>query len=417
VAVGKYSLFPYSILDSILDASVDALNALITQKELKSDENWLRPSYSQRGGLTVWDKERAFEGMTFMTLYRDEQYGASLIDITGRRVHSWHVAFSEVWPEADHVISQAPDEAIQIHGAHLYPNGDIVFNFESGNFPFGGGMVKIDYDSNLIWSLSENTHHSIYVDSDGNIWACAHKFHKLESEKFPHIKPPFIEDYILSISPDGRVKKRISMLEVIYQSRREGILFANAHHTAFVDQPDPLHLNDVEILNEKMAENFELFEPGDIMVSFRNIDTIAVIDPKSMLIKWSMTGPFLRQHDPDFLPNGNILVFDNRMDNNEGKDFGGSRILEIAPVSQKVIWSYEGTDDRPFFTDIYGKQELLPNGNVLVVESERGRVFEVTHDTEKRIVWEYVNKVKDGYVGNITQADRILEKWIDFLNY
>ena len=58
-----------------------------------------------------------------------------------------------------------------------------------------------------------------------------------------------------------------------------------------------------------------------------------------------MTGPFVRQHDPDFLPNGNLLVYDNR-----GGDpaCGGSRILEIEPATQKMVWRYDGCGETPF---------------------------------------------------------------------
>ena len=29
------------------------------------------------------------------------------------------------------------------------------------------------------------------------------------------------------------------------------------------------------------------------------------------MARWAMAGPFRRQHDPDLLPNGHIMVFDN----------------------------------------------------------------------------------------------------------
>jgi hypothetical protein len=76
-----------------------------------------------------------------------------------------------------------------------------------------------------------------------------------------------------------------------------------------------------------------------------------------------MTGPFLRQHDPDFLPNGHILLFDNRK-GGPGREFGFSRILEIDPATRRVVWSYVGSGQEPFYTDARGKQQPLPNGNV-----------------------------------------------------
>jgi hypothetical protein len=48
--------------------------------------------------------------------------------------------------------------------------------------------------------------------------------------------------------------------------------------------------------------------------SFRNINLIIVFDPDSGVVKWSQTGPWLRQHDPDFLSDGRLLIYDNRDD-------------------------------------------------------------------------------------------------------
>jgi hypothetical protein len=46
-----------------------------------------------------------------------------------------------------------------------------------------------------------------------------------------------------------------------------------------------------------------------------------------------------------------------------------------------------------FGTRDWGNLQPLPNGNVLVTESRRGRVFEVTRETPARVVWVYENVV------------------------
>ena len=53
---------------------------------------------------------------------------------------------------------------------------------------------------------------------------------------------------------------------------------------------DPTHLNNVEPLPRAMAAAFPQFAPGDLLVSLRNVNTIAVIDPHTKRLKWSMTG-------------------------------------------------------------------------------------------------------------------------------
>jgi hypothetical protein len=140
-----------------------------------------------------------------------------------------------------------------------------------------------------------------------------------------------------------------------------------------------------------------------------------VIDPRTGRTKWSIMGPFAKQHDADYLHDGRIMVFDNA-----GGDpaCGRSRILEIDPATQAVTWSYAGCGDGPRFdSPIRGMQQALPNGNVLVAESTGGRAFEVTR--EGRIVWEYVNAIGEiegrPRVGLVTHAERLPAEALTFL--
>ena len=46
-----------------------------------------------------------------------------------------------------------------------------------------------------------------------------------------------------------------------------------------------------------------------------------------------------------------------------------------------------------FYSEAWGEQQLLPNGNVLITESYGGRVFEVTREAQPRVVWSWVNHI------------------------
>jgi hypothetical protein len=52
-----------------------------------------------------------------------------------------------------------------------------------------------------------------------------------------------------------------------------------------------------------------------------------VVDPKTWLVRWAMSGPLMGQHDPDFLPDGHILVHDNRIAGALPR-FGNTRLVE-----------------------------------------------------------------------------------------
>jgi hypothetical protein len=125
-----------------------------------------------------------------------------------------------------------------------------------------------------------------------------------------------------------------------------------------------------------------------VLISMRTIDVIAILDMQTRRVDWAMTGMWIGQHDPTLLDNGHLLVFDNL-----GLDTG-SRVLEFDPFTQEIAWSYHGDAEHPFFSKFCGTNRRLPNGDVLVTETESGRAFEVTRDG--RIVWEFFNPFRAG---------------------
>ena len=88
-------------------------------------------------------------------------------------------------------------------------------------------------------------------------------------------------------------------------------------------------------------------------------------------------------HHASLLENGNILLFDN------GTSRKYSRVLEVNPGTEKIEWEYKAPNPESFYSETRGAAQRLPNGNTLITESHKGRVFEVTPD--KEIVWEFYN--------------------------
>jgi hypothetical protein len=173
-----------------------------------------------------------------------------------------------------------------------------------------------------------------------------------------------------------------------------------------------LHVNDIKILEKRVAGKFPLFKVGDIMVSMRNLNLIVVIDQSTKKIKWSMTGPYIRQHDPDFLDNGRISVYDNRSDYADGKILGGGRILSIDPVTRKVDTVYEGDSQNSFFSNLRGKHQYVLNGNILITEYDAGRIFEVAPSGE--VVWSYINRYDEDEVYRVSEGMRYAAHYSKF---
>lgn len=419
IAAGIYQLFPYDIVQRAITAG----QALQEERAIPANPYALAVEHD-KAGVTIHDPARSFDGYTFVTGFRDGEHKAMLLDMDGNVRHEWSVLFSAIWQDPPHRQHQNRDDLNVWHGAHLFPNGDILFNFESGGFPNGGGLVRLDKDSNVVWALPRNTHHDVHVAEDGMIYAASQHYHTEGLDGVHHLEPPYYEDTVLKIAPDGEVLDEFSILRALQESDFRGLLSvtyddafdAERRVTRNPASDDPTHLNSVDVLPAAWAARFPLFEAGDLLVSLRNINSVLVIDPDTRQAKWAMTGLFVRQHDAEFLANGNILLFDNRLGTGDDKR---SQILEIDPVAQRVVWRYQGDAEHPFFSNVRGKQQQLPNGNILVTDSESGRLFEVTREPEPRIAWEYYNRLTgpddQDKLGLITLGQRLAPEALTFI--
>ena len=132
----------------------------------------------------------------------------------------------------------------------------------------------------------------------------------------------------------------------------------------------------------------------EVLLSFREIGTLALLDLDREQVVWALRGPWLRQHDAEALPDGRMMVFDN-----EGHGGEVSRVLEFDPSTLQISWSYAGNPQHPFFSRVRSSEERLANGNTLITESDGGRLLEVTPGGET--VWEYVNPVRGGDQGDL----------------
>jgi len=355
------------------------------------------------------DPTLAQEGVTLVSSLWDGQNGMNLYDMNGEILHRWRVSFSEIWADTPEWPPQKiGDWDVDIHGMHLYPDGSVVFNFEYN------GLVKIDRCSRVLWKLAAETHHSVETDEAGNLWVPGRKKHSRRHPDYPILKAGVEEDLILQVSPEGKILRTIPVLESLLKSDLAGIIFIARAADLGNQLTDIGHLNSIDILSTAMAPAFPLFKAGDILISLRNLNLVAMMDPVTEKIKWWSIGSFIQQHDPDFLPNGQIGLFDNRgeAENPNGSAYRASRILAIDPVTREIKTLLASDERNILFTAIRGNQQFLPNGNILVTEWVAGRIFEVT--PEGNIAWQFIHRYNDEEVVQVSQAIRYDLSYGDF---
>lgn len=300
---------------------------------------------------------------------------AVLMDHAGRVLHRWRYPLRRLWPD----LAKDPEMAKLEYWrrAWLFPNGDLLGIYE------GLGIVKLDARSNVLWSRRGGFHHDLQVMDDGRIWVLDR-----DGKVIPRINPEegILEDFVTVLDPRGEVVKRFSILEAFERSRFAGLLGRMER------AGDVFHTNTLEVLDGRFADRDPAFRKGNVLLSVLKLDTLAVLDPDrgdGGEIVWARTGSWRRQHQPTFLDDGNLLMFDNR-----GPVGDRSRVIEVEPSTGKVVWQYGGTPGVDLFSKTLGSCQRLPNGNTLITESENGRALEVTRDG--RVVWELHNPSRAG---------------------
>jgi hypothetical protein len=326
-------------------------------------------------GVSVYRMDCAQPGLNLVTSGHAPE--ALLMDMEGKVLHRWAIDFASAFPDHDENAGLWNKRVYSTdfwRRTYLYPNGDLLAIFD------GYGIIKMDRDSGLIWANACGAHHDLFVDHDGLIYVLTRK-----PRKIPHFSEtvPVLEDFITVLDPDGTALKSVSVIEAFERSPYAPMLRRKPP-----DLPDLLHTNTVQVFDGSHEDASGIFRRGHVLISSRNIDVIAVIDLSEETVTWALTGQWVAQHEPTLLSDGNILLLDNQ------GHYGMSKVIDLDPVTQEIVWAYEGTPENGFYTETSGSTHRLANGNTLIVESNSGRAFEVAVDGE--IVWEYFNPERAG---------------------
>ena len=315
-------------------------------------------------GLIHHDEVQAYNG--FNLYIAGHAPKAYLIDMQGDLLHTWAYTFEEVWPER--YIPEDSIGHINWRRAYLYDNGDLLAIFE------GYGLIKINKNSELIWEFDGNAHHDLKVMENGDIYVLSRQAHVIPRI---HEIEPILEDFVTILDHNGNVKRQVSILEAAERSEFWPII-----NSLVKESGDLFHTNTLEYLDGSMEHISPFFKKGNILTCLRDIHALAIIDMDLEEIVWFKLGTWSGPHQPILLPNANIILFDN----NRFSDY--SRVLEIEPFTENIVWYYMANPPNSFFTEACGSVQPLPNGNILVIESQAGRAFEILRDGS--IVWEYI---------------------------
>jgi hypothetical protein len=345
------------------------------------------PARTDERGVTINDASRTSPGVTLYT--SGHEAAAYLLSMDGEVLHQWQRHFSDIWNESAAVKDPQPDSHVYMRKAMLAANGDLLALYEgAGDTPYGYGLVKLDKESNVIWSYLQSAHHDFDIAPDGRIFVLTQEIVDVPLPQLDHLVSPRLDDFVVILSSEGEEIRKIPLLAAVDTSDYRQLLFGISSFAL----ADALHTNSVHVITDQEARQFPYAKAGQLLISFREPSAIGVVDPDQDKLVWAVKAYWAGQHDPHILDNGNILLFDNR--GNFNKPEGRSRVIEFDPRTMAIAWQYAGTATSPLESDIRSYAQRLPNGNTLITESNGGRILEV--DQDKEVVWEFVNPVRGG---------------------
>ena len=404
-------------------------------------------------GVTRYEPARAYNSYVLFGDVTAKGHPISyLIDMDGHVVHTWPYAASPtkmIDPArigGKKGVIGADVSHLSRKGVGLIPGMPLVYeNKEIG---------LVDWDGKVIWRGGSDgpggglhQHHDWARLPNGKMLVLGTWVHKIPAFGNRVMYDPVIYEVNRRGKIDWRWIASKHMNELGFTKRQLQMIY----HTSVFDF---FHMNDMEPLgpNHWAAAGDKRFAPENIMISSRNANFTAIIDRKSGHIVWEIgpnyahsnglfsynkvPGPITQisgQHDSHMIPEGlpgagDVLVFDNQGEAGYPpaalKPTSGSRVLEINPVTKKVVWEYSGHNSNmpswDFFSPLFGSAQRLPNGNTLIDEGTDGRIFQVTPDGA--IVWEYVSpyitgahytKKRQLILGNLVyRAEAVPYNWV-----
>ncbi len=326
-----------------------------------------------RTGLMAHDPALAQPGYTLFAPMHGEGT-VYLIDMAGGVAHSWKM------PHRPGLYGHLLGNGHMLYGGKIM---DDLHRFEAWVRFKAGAVLEVDWNGRIVWEVRHpDHHHDARKLKNGNVLLLCLRPLPPDIARRVQGGLPGTEatgpdgggiiyaDYLIEMTTSGKI---------VWEWRSWEHMEPEAYPMTPQDhRAEWTHGNTV-------AETAE----GNILVSFRNISTVIMIERATGNIIWQLGSPPLaQQHDPRPLPNGNILIFDN---GTHRRDHPAtfSRVIEVDPRTSEIVWQFTDPSLFEFFSPYISGAQRLANGNTLICEGIHGRIFEVTGAGE--VVWEYVN--------------------------
>ena len=306
-------------------------------------------------GVLVLEKDLVAPGSTLFNSRISNI--VKLISLEGKELKHWEV----------------PDPTGEgVHATMLDSNGNLLSIIQVRS------ISKLASNGTLLWTSTVNAHHDLLELPNKNLVSFDLNARQIE---YNGEKIAAWVDVIKILSPAGETIKTYPIAHLLQPYLNKTLVEKAKQGAEKNSLVDIFHCNGLAIAAKTFSD---AVRKGDILISCRDLNLLIVTDPEFKEERWSF-GPGIleRQHQPSFLPDGSILVFDNRPKKKR------SRVVKINIQNKKIVWEYTGAEFETFFTKSMGGVQALPNNNLLITLGIPGEVLEITPD--KKLVWRFRN--------------------------
>ena len=326
-------------------------------------------SRRQATGLRAHDPALAYDGYTlFAPMFGDG--AVYLIDMEGTPAHTWKL------PHPPGLYGHLLDDGHLLYGGKPRAEIERVPPWMRG---FKAGvLMEVDWRGRVVWEVRHaDHHHDARKLRNGNVVL-------LCMEKMPRALSARIQGGLPGTEHEGEMYSDY-LVEMTTRGEKVWEWHAWEHMDPATDRITPQDRREEWTHANTVAE----LADGNLVLSFRNISTVVIVERATGRVAWKLGPPTLaQQHDPRPLPNGNLLVFDNGP-HRQDHPWPYSRVIEVDPRTSGIVWEYHDAPPFNFFSPYISGAQRLANGNTLICEGCFGRIFEVTAGGE--VVWEYVS--------------------------
>ena len=349
--------------------------------------------YGGETGFVQRDPDFEDPGYLLVSAY-DDTAGTGVVSLLrvgdGTPIHQWVPDIDAIHAQSNYTEGTNLKRNYRAQHPLLTDDGGILVT--SGEGP----LTRIGRCSSVEWVADRHFHHSIEWTPDGEHVLVPHVMDPpaVTLGLGPEGPLPLRDDGFARVDMDGEIVDEWSLTDILLDNGYRGLLYGVGLY-----ETDRTHLNDAEAVGVDDA----FVEAGDIMLSPRNLSTVLLYRPRTNEVVWLQTGPWLNQHDVDYLGNGEFSIFGNdvvRMTPDKGR--------RITPYS--AIWIYDmktdsvrralELEDADIAIPSQGLHTWLENGDIFIDDARR--LLRVAPDGAVR--WEYTSPVGDDQIGALHWA-------------